>query len=245
MLRQPGAPRGPARCPLPAPSHPTPALRRSRPPSLRLPARSPQVLARALGGRVGKNPSGKFVVGAERLELTRALAGRKDFALARARRHPPARPEAPRRAPLCVRSVGSTKLSFPEKGSLTPSAPAAAATPPAQAICPMVETKTAAQTKYRGPGLHVITSHNDQARRPPFSSLLHASRRNILLRCSPPPRRPPVRSGAPSAVSAGDAPAGQGGPPRRLRHRHRRGAPAPHPHSPTSAAATLPTSPHS
>lgn len=28
----------------------------------------------------------------------------------------------------------------------------------------MVETKTAAQTKYRGPGLHVLASHNDQAR---------------------------------------------------------------------------------
>jgi len=43
-----------------------------------------QVLARALGGRVGRNPSGKFTVGSERLELTRALAQRRDFARARA-----------------------------------------------------------------------------------------------------------------------------------------------------------------
>jgi len=48
-------------------------------------------LARALGGRVGRNPSGRFVVGCERLELTKALASRRDFARARVR--------APRRAP--------------------------------------------------------------------------------------------------------------------------------------------------
>jgi hypothetical protein len=47
-----------------------------------------QVLARALGGRVGRNPHGAFVVGVERLELTRALAQRRDFARARVRTPP-------------------------------------------------------------------------------------------------------------------------------------------------------------
>jgi GMP synthase-like glutamine amidotransferase len=48
--------------------------------------RRAQILAMALGGSVGRNPSGRFFIGPERLELTRALAQRRDFALARVRR---------------------------------------------------------------------------------------------------------------------------------------------------------------
>jgi len=60
------------------------ARRARAPPCAR--AHPPQVVARALGGRVGRNPSGRFVAGTERLELTKALASRRDFARARVRR---------------------------------------------------------------------------------------------------------------------------------------------------------------
>ena len=65
---------------------------------LALTASRVQLLALALGGSVGRNPSGRFFIGPERLELTRALAQRRDFALARVRR----RAALPRMPPLCA-----------------------------------------------------------------------------------------------------------------------------------------------
>jgi GMP synthase-like glutamine amidotransferase len=47
-----------------------------------------QVLALAMGGRVGKNPGGKFVVGSEELVLTDWLQSRSDFVYAVVRIHP-------------------------------------------------------------------------------------------------------------------------------------------------------------
>ena len=86
----------------------------------------------ALGGSVGRNPSGRFFIGPERLELTRALAQRRDFALARVRRCAPSLSRRRFRSPV-------TRLP--------------------QAVCPMVETKP--EARYRGPGLHVLSSHGD------------------------------------------------------------------------------------
>lgn len=46
-----------------------------------------QVLALAMGGRVGKNPGGKFVIGCEELVLTDTLQSRSDFVYAVVRTH--------------------------------------------------------------------------------------------------------------------------------------------------------------
>lgn len=89
-----------------------------------------QVLARALGGAVGRNPSGRFVVGAERLELTRSLAQRRDFALARAicpmveARPDPARYRGPGLHLLA--SHADCVLRLPEGADLLATSPGAA-----------------------------------------------------------------------------------------------------------------------
>jgi hypothetical protein len=78
---------------------------------------------------VGRNPSGRFFVGPERLELTRALAQRRDFALARAIcPMVEARPEARYRGPglHVLASHGDAVLRLPDGADLLAASPSAA-----------------------------------------------------------------------------------------------------------------------
>ena len=98
---------------------------------------------------MGRNPSGEFVIGVERLELTRALAQRKDFARARVRVFC---------LLLCVYVCSSSHSGVH-----------------CQTLCPLVETKADA-ARFRGPGLHVLTSHADAVLQlPQGAELLAAS----------------------------------------------------------------------